>query len=213
LSAEFAYKQTDTAPESCGGGDEAYLTPHFQSDTQAGCLFLKPFKDLRMRRWANFSLILPLLILLAAFLLTPMAVLWVRSVNIDGQITLNIYVESLTNLRYLTAFANTALLAVASTALALLVCTPTALYIERGRRKSWLAVALTIPLSLPGIVIGFFVILVFGRTGVVPQLFREPDGPASAELRLHVLGAALGLLLLSNPARCFSPARCSGRHL
>jgi putative spermidine/putrescine transport system permease protein len=199
LSAEFAYKQTDTAPESCGGGDEAYLTPHFQSDTQAGCLFLKPFKDLRMRRWANFSLILPLLILLAAFLLTPMAVLWVRSVNIDGQITLNIYVESLTNLRYLTAFANTALLAVASTALALLVCTPTALYIERGRRKSWLAVALTIPLSLPGIVIGFFVILVFGRTGVVPQLFESLTGQRQLSFAYTFWGLLLGYFYFQIP--------------
>jgi putative spermidine/putrescine transport system permease protein len=152
-----------------------------------------------VKRWINFSLILPLLVLLTAFVFTPMAVLLVRSVSADGQLTLEIYIESLTNTRYVTAFANTTLIAVASTALALFVCTPAALYVERGGGKSWLAVALTIPLSLPGIVIGFFVILIFGRTGVVPQLFESLTGERQLSFAYTFWGLLLGYFYFQIP--------------
>jgi putative spermidine/putrescine transport system permease protein len=152
-----------------------------------------------MRRWTNFAPLVPLLILLATFLLTPTAVLWGRSVSVDGQLTLRIYVESLTNARYVTAFVNTTLIAVASTVLALFICTPAALYIERGRSKSWLAVALAIPLSLPGIVIGFFVILIFGRTGVVPQLFESLTGQRQLTFAYTFWGLLLGYFYFQIP--------------
>jgi len=156
-------------------------------------------ETLHMRRWINFSLLLPLLILLAAFLLTPTAVLWIRSVNVGEQVTLKIYVESLTNARYVTAFVNTTLIAVASTALALFICTPAALYIERGGSRSWLAVALAVPLSLPGIVIGFFVILIFGRTGVVPQLFESLTGERQLDFAYTFWGLLLGYFYFQIP--------------
>lgn len=89
--------------------------------------------------------------------------------------SLSTYVEVLSDPRYLQAFLYTALLAVASTVLALIICTPAAIYIEgestRARRLA--AIALTLPLSLPGIVIGFFVILWLGRTGIITELLRE----------------------------------------
>lgn len=153
-----------------------------------------------MKRWTDFSLVLPLLVVLAAFLLTPLVALLARSVDSGaGVLTLQNYVDSLTNPRYAVAFFNTALIAAVSTALALIVCTPAALYLERGGTKSRLAVALTIPLSLPGIVIGFFVILTFGRTGVVPQLFRSLTGERQLDFAYTFWGLLLGYFYFQIP--------------
>ncbi len=152
-----------------------------------------------MTRQTSFFLVLPLLVLLAVFLLNPLLVLSVRSVYVNETLTFQNYTDSLTNLRYVRAFGNTALVALGSTLLALLVCTPTALYIERHGVKKWLAVALTIPLSLPGIVIGFFVILSFGRRGVVPLFIESITGERQLDFAYTFWGLLLGYFYFQIP--------------
>jgi putative spermidine/putrescine transport system permease protein len=145
------------------------------------------------------ALVLPLLMVMLTFLFTPLAVLLARSLDLGGVPSLDNYTAILTNERYATAFINTTVIAVASTALALLICTPAALYIERGNGHPWLAVALTIPLSLPGIVIGFFVILLFGRTGVVPQAFDALTGARQLDFAYTFWGLLLGYFYFQIP--------------
>jgi putative spermidine/putrescine transport system permease protein len=60
-------------------------------------------------------------------------------------------------------------------------------------------VALTIPLSLPGIVIGFFVILFFGLTGVVPQVFLLLTGERQLNFAYTFGGMLLGYLYFQIP--------------
>jgi putative spermidine/putrescine transport system permease protein len=150
-------------------------------------------------------LALPVVITLTALLLWPLATLAARSVRGESiPFTLEHYVAVLTSRTYATAFVNTALIAVASTVLALVICMPAALYIEGvGEqppvRKTFLAAALTLPLSLPGVVIGFFVILLFGLTGFIPQLFELVTGKRQMIIAYTVWGMLLGYLYFQIP--------------
>ena len=148
------------------------------------------------------ALVAPLLVILGAFLLYPLLVMALRSVSgEDAAFSLSIYADTLTNPRYFQAFWFTALLAVTSTLLALLVCVPAALYIEGGssRARRVAAVLLTVPLSLPGIVIGFFVILGFGRTGVVTDALEAMTPLRNPQIAYTFWGLLLGYVYFQIP--------------
>jgi len=144
----------------------------------------------------------PQIIVLLILLAFPLGVLVWRSVyGTEGEISVTSYLTLVQSKRYLEAFVNTALIAMASTVLAIALCTPAAIYIERGRGggRKLLAVLLTIPLSLPGIVIGFFIILNFGLTGVVPQALERVTGDRQFQIAYTFWGMLLGYLYFQIP--------------
>lgn len=143
----------------------------------------------------------PQLILLLVALAYPLGVLAWRSLIVEGRLSFANYLAVVQSERYLEAFGNTALIAVASTLLALIICIPAAIYIERGRGggRKIIAVLLTIPLSLPGIVIGFFIILNFGLTGVVPQTWEAMTGDRFFSFAYTFWGMLLGYLYFQIP--------------
>lgn len=133
----------------------------------------------------------------------PLLILFQRSLISaeTQQISLAHYAEVLRSPLYIRAFVNTAIISVLSTVVALVICIPAAIYVESGsgRGRKLLAVALTIPLSLPGIVIGFFVILNFGFTGVVPQLIESITGERSLTFAYTFWGMLLGYVYFQIP--------------
>jgi len=159
----------------------------------------------RRLRWPRVEaalLVAPLLLGLSLLLLWPLAILALRSIGVGGEgLSFATYRAVLAEPRYWQVLGNTALLALASTIGALLLCTPAALYLEQpgasGRRV--LAVLLTIPLSLPGIVIGFFVILFFGRTGVATDLAEAALGRRVPPLAYTFWGMLLGYIYFQIP--------------
>ncbi|MBS3940163.1 MAG: ABC transporter permease subunit [Actinobacteria bacterium] len=156
----------------------------------------------KRRTGAPLPLALPLLVVVAGLLVWPMGTLAIRSfVGDDGGFTIQRYADVLTSARYLRSFAVTSVLAVISTLLALLLCIPAAVYLERAgtRFARTVAVAMTIPLSLPGIVIGFFVILVFGTTGVVPVAIQQMTGSRALQIAYTFSGLLLGYLYFNIP--------------
>ncbi len=161
-----------------------------------------PRKRRGAERPVSMLLALPLALVVACLLLWPLAVLGFNSVvsQADG-VTFDNYVTVLTSSRYLNSFLITSLLAAGSTLLALLLCVPAALYIERtqSRASRMIAVALTIPLSLPGIVIGFFVILLFGNVGLVPVATEEMFGEPIGAMAYTFTGLMLGYLYFNIP--------------
>lgn len=152
--------------------------------------------------WASV-LSAPFLVIVLTLLLWPLMILGQRSLQPEGgkAFSLALYGEVVTSSSYIRAFLNTAVISVLSTVLALVICIPAAIYIEGkgGRGRKLLAVALTIPLSLPGIVIGFFVILNFGLTGVVPQLIEKVIGRRELVLAYTFWGMLLGYLYFQIP--------------
>lgn len=112
--------------------------------------------------------IAPAAVVFAAFWLLPMAELaWLPSTK--GAAT---YFAVLTEPRYLKSLVQTTVLSVAVTLVSLVVAAAVGLYLGRrefaGRRL--LLSVLTLPLSFPGVIVGFFVILVGGRQGPFADL-------------------------------------------
>lgn len=143
-------------------------------------------------------LLTPLLVALALLLAWPLVTLAMTSATGEGGgIDASRYVAVLTSPRYLRVFAITGAIAFASTAIALVLCVPAAIYLHTAeqagevRTARMLAVALSLPLSLPGIVIGFFVILLFGFSGVVPEAAEALTG----DRRLQIAYTSGGLLI------------------
>lgn len=105
----------------------------------------------------------PAAALFAAFWLLPMARLAALPAS-KGWAT---YFAVLTEPRYLASLVQTTLLSAVVTVVALLLGAAVGLYLGRrefaGRRL--LLSALTMPLAFPGVIIGFFVILLGGRQG------------------------------------------------
>lgn len=147
-------------------------------------------------------LALPLVVVLGLVLVWPLLTLAVQSFTTEtSAFTLERYADVLTSRRYLGSLAVTAVLASVSTLLALLICVPAGLYISADKSVlgKLLAIALSIPMSLPGIVIGFFVILLIGNTGVVPMLFETTTGQRHLQLAYTWTGLTLGYLYFQIP--------------
>ncbi len=141
-------------------------------------------------------------LILFGFVLWPFITLGFESFNTEeGVFTFEKYIEVFTTKQYLDSFLNTFLLSLLSTLLALLICIPAGIYIEskQGKDRKFLAVVLTIPLSLPGIVIGFFVIITFGFTGVIPKLIELICGERHLTFAYTFWGMLLGYVYFQIP--------------
>ena len=112
--------------------------------------------------------VLPAAVVFAAFWLLPIVRLLLLPAG-KGAAT---YFVVLTEPRYLQSLLQTTLLSAAVTLAALAVAAAVGLYLGRRRfagRRLLLAV-LTLPLSFPGVIVGYFVILVGGRQGPFASL-------------------------------------------
>ncbi|PXW26454.1 ABC transporter permease [Paraburkholderia caballeronis] len=119
-------------------------------------------------RW-RVALVAPALAVFCAFWLLPMVAL--VQVSADGHL-LDTYRALLTNGRYMRSLAATVLLSAAVTATTLVLSVICGLLLARrafpGRRT--LVALLTFPLAFPGVVVGFMVIMLAGRQGLIGAL-------------------------------------------
>lgn len=145
---------------------------------------------------------LPLLVVLGVLLIWPLLTLALESLTLpEGGFGVERYWQVLSSSRYMSSLGLTAVLAVSSTLLALIVCVPAGLYLSSddtlfGRI---MAVALTLPLSLPGIVIGFFIILMVGNTGVVPLALESAVGQRHLQIAYTWTGLTLAYFYFQIP--------------
>ena len=88
------------------------------------------------------------------------------------------YFVVLTDGRYMQSMLNTLLLSVAVTLATLVIGATVGIYLARRSffGKRMLLALLTLPLSFPGVIIGFFVILLGGRQGLVADLSSQLFG-------------------------------------
>ncbi len=125
-----------------------------------------------MSRSALFTWITatPMVVFSLTFLLLPLARLVGTSVTTDRGFAL--YIDVLVNPRYLNSLLATVLVSAAVTAAALLVSTTAGLFLQRNRfrGRTLLIGVLTFPMAFPGVVIGFLMILLGGRQGLVNML-------------------------------------------
>ena len=136
----------------------------------------------------------PLLIFSIVFLALPLMRLFLASGESD--IGWSIYLEILRKPRYINTLILTVLVSLATTIAALAVSTTAGMFLSRNQFKGRgiLLSIMTLPLAFPGVVIGFLIILLGGRQGLINQL-----PPVHVVFAYSVIGLFLGYLYFSIP--------------
>lgn len=143
-------------------------------------------------------LALPVVIVALAFFLLPMARLaFVAGTGEDG---LAAYTSVLTKPRYLESIIATTLLAAITTLVTLAIATIAGLFLERNRfpGRDLLVSLLTFPLAFPGVVVGFMVIMLAGRQGLIGQITKAITGDKLI-FAYSIAGLFLGYVYFSIP--------------
>src|SRR3954462_952637 len=142
--------------------------------------------------------LLPLAVVTLAFFLMPMARLVVTGA--EGPQGLAGYLAILTEPRYRATLINTVLLAAATTIVTLIVATIAGMFLQRHRfpGRAVLVAMLTFPLAFPGVVVGFMIILLAGRQGLIGDVTRALSGEKIV-FAYSIGGLFLGYLYFSIP--------------
>ncbi|MFC0241742.1 ABC transporter permease subunit [Rhodopseudomonas telluris] len=140
----------------------------------------------------------PLLVLTAAFFVLPMARLVL--VGADGPQGVAGYLAIVLEPRYRATLINTVVLAAATTLATLVIATVAAIFLQRHRfpGRAVLVAMLTFPLAFPGVVIGFLIILLAGRQGVIGDVTKLLTG-SKLVFAYSIWGLFLGYLYFSIP--------------
>jgi putative spermidine/putrescine transport system permease protein len=142
--------------------------------------------------------LVPLAVVVAAFFVLPMSRLVIAGAG--GSNGLAEYAAILLEPRYRSTLFNTILLAAATTAATLVIATISGLFLQRHRfpGRSLLVAMLTLPLAFPGVVVGFMIILLAGRQGLIGAMTQALFG--SKQVFAYSLdGLFLGYLYFSIP--------------
>src|SRR6202008_1351501 len=142
--------------------------------------------------------LLPLVVVTLAFFLLPMTRLVVTGA--EGPQGLGGYLAILLEPRYRATLINTVLLAAATTLVTLIVATITGMFLQRHRfvGREVLVAMLTFPLAFPGVVVGFMIILLAGRQGLIGDVTNRLTGQKLV-FAYSIYGLFLGYLYFSIP--------------
>ncbi|SDI28497.1 ABC transporter permease [Alloyangia pacifica] len=145
-------------------------------------------------RFFTFACLLPLISFALAFLALPLVRLILGAAS--GEAGWGVYWQILQTPRYISALLQTIWISAAVTLAALAISTTAALFLQRNRfpGRSLLLSVLTLPLAFPGVVVGFMIILLAGRQGLVNQLT-----PGHTVFAYSSFGLFLGYLYFSIP--------------
>lgn len=147
-------------------------------------------------RW-RVALLAPAVALFCAFWLLPMAAL-LRVSGSEGVIAT--YTAALTTSRYLSSLFSTVMLSAAVTLATLVLSTIAGLFLVRHNvpGKQMITAMLTFPLAFPGVVVGFMVILLAGRQGLLGDVTHKLIGEKWV-FAYSIGGLFLGYLYFSIP--------------
>ena len=143
------------------------------------------------------ALLAPAVALFCAFWLLPMAAL-LRVSGSEGVIST--YTAALTTPRYLGSLFSTVVLSAAVTLATLVLSTIAGLFLVRHHvpGKRMITAMLTFPLAFPGVVVGFMVILLAGRQGLLGDVTHKIVGEKWV-FAYSIGGLFLGYLYFSIP--------------
>jgi putative spermidine/putrescine transport system permease protein len=149
-------------------------------------------------RFYLIATIIPAIIFFLTFFVLPMARLILESSL--GPEGLGIYVKMLTTPRYLETLLWTVLLSLGVTLITLVISGICGVFLQRNefRGKIILISMLTFPLAFPGVVVGFMIILLVGRQGIVGEVTKALTGERLI-LAYSMAGLFLGYLYFSIP--------------
>jgi putative spermidine/putrescine transport system permease protein len=142
--------------------------------------------------------LLPLAVVTIAFFVLPMLRLMITGVS--GPQGFGAYAAILTEPRYRATLINTVVLAAATTIISLVIATIAGLFLQRHRfpGRAVLVAMLTFPLAFPGVVVGFMIILLAGRQGLLGDITLAVFGE-KVVFAYSLQGLLLGYLYFSIP--------------
>lgn len=146
----------------------------------------------------HIALILPALIIFSAFWLLPMARL--LEVGASGEMGISAYWAVVTDPRYFSSLVSTVVLSATVTLATIVIAGISGIFLQRNRffGRRFLLATLTFPLAFPGVVVGFMVILLVGRQGLVGNITEWLFGEKLV-LAYSMAGLFLGYLYFSIP--------------
>ncbi len=149
-------------------------------------------------RYTLIALLMPAAIVFVAFFLLPLANLFV--IGGTGALGWAAYGAVLTEPRYLSSLVSTVALAGATTIATLIVSGISGVFLTRNRfrGREVLTALLTLPLAFPGVVIGFMVIMLAGRQGLIPDVTDALFGERLV-FAYSMAGLFIGYLYFSIP--------------
>ena len=138
--------------------------------------------------------LVPMAIFALTFLALPLVQLAASAAG--GEMGWGIYGQILRTPRYINTMAITVVLSAMVTAATLVVCVVVGLFLARHhfRGRGALISILTMPLAFPGVVVGFMIILLAGRQGLLNQVL-----PGRVVFAYSMPGLFLGYLYFSIP--------------
>lgn len=154
-------------------------------------------RDLTLPVHWRVVLLLPALIVFTAFWLIPIGIL-VR-ISAGGNF-FDTYAAILSDSRYLTSLWQTVMLSLMVTAATIVLSVIAGLFLTHNEfpGKRLLVSLLTLPLAFPGVVVGFMVIMLAGRQGVIGDLSQALLGHKLV-FAYSMSGLFLGYLYFSIP--------------
>ncbi len=144
------------------------------------------------------ALMTPGVAIIAAFFLIPLFLVAIKVTDgPDGWAT---YLVILTNGRYLESLIQTLVMSAGVTVVALILCGVVGMFLVRNQfaGRSILIGLLTLPLSFPGTVVGFMVIMLAGRQGVIGGISNALTGEKIV-FAYDIAGLFIGYLYFSIP--------------
>ncbi len=143
-------------------------------------------------------LLLPVGVVFAAFFLLPMARLFL--IGGSGKMGWAAYTAILTDDLYLGSLVSTFAVAAATTAATLVISGISGVFLQRHKfpGNAALVAMLTFPLAFPGVVIGFMVIMLAGRQGLIGQVTQALTGEKLV-FAYTIAGLFMGYVYFSIP--------------
>lgn len=148
--------------------------------------------------WLLLAMFTPAFVVFMAFFLLPLARLAIESAL--GPSGVGIYLATITTPRYFETLVYTIALSAGVTLVTLVISGVTGVFLTRNDfpGKRLLVAMLTFPLAFPGVVVGFMIILLVGRQGLVGDVTRWLVGEKLV-LAYSMAGLFLGYLYFSIP--------------
>ncbi|WP_303860736.1 ABC transporter permease [Alkalibaculum bacchi] len=152
-------------------------------------------------KFTKVSFVLPTMILFTLFFFFPLILLALKSFSGEGGFTPENYILIVTNKRYFQAMINSLMLSTIVTVTSILIGAIIAFFLARTdfKGKNLFITLITFPVSLPGVVVGFMIIILFGTTGVIPMFTKMITGEALGAIAYTITGIFFAYLYFSIP--------------
>ncbi|MCU0885557.1 MAG: ABC transporter permease [Beijerinckiaceae bacterium] len=157
---------------------------------------------MKSRRLFAITCLVPAVLVVTAFFVIPAVMLLFIGAGKgpDGEAGLWRYLAVLTTERYRSAMVSTVILSLLVTAVTLVIGGISGVFLARNRfaGRGILVACLTFPLAFPGVVVGFMVIMLAGRLGLIASISVALGGDRLV-FAYSMAGLFLGYLYFSIP--------------